>query len=123
MHPRKICAATAPDKTAARSPTGGLPALNALNALPESSFQSLMHACCATSPFAQRMLAQRPFVTHESLFRTSDSACDQLRRADWLEAFAAHPRIGGACRAGGGTGALRPGARASRPALRTRRVT
>lgn len=83
---------------ATRSPTAGL---SALNALPDISFQSLMHACCATAPFTQRMLAQRPFPTQESMFRASDSVCDRLRRTDWLGAFAANPRIGGVCRAAG----------------------
>ena len=35
-----------------------------------------------------------PFDSPESLHRAAEDAFDSLARTDWLEAFAAHPRIG-----------------------------
>jgi allantoicase len=40
------------------------------------------------------MTAARPYPDVETLLSTADAAFDQLEEADWLEAFAAHPRIG-----------------------------
>ena len=40
------------------------------------------------------MLAQRPFDSATVLFNSADEIWAKLDRADWLEAFAAHPRIG-----------------------------
>jgi len=41
------------------------------------------------------MMAQRPFVDDATLLEAADEAWHDLATADWLEAFAAHPRIGG----------------------------
>jgi OHCU decarboxylase len=41
------------------------------------------------------MLAARPFVSDAELLATAERVWWGLGRADWLEAFAAHPRIGG----------------------------
>jgi OHCU decarboxylase len=40
------------------------------------------------------MLAARPFVSRDDLMDRSDRIWRSLQRTDWLEAFAAHPRIG-----------------------------
>jgi OHCU decarboxylase len=62
------------------------------------------------------MAGARPFSSLDTLLDTSDRICSSLDRADWLEAFAAHPRIGdgaggagGAGTAGGAGGAGTPG--------------
>jgi hydroxyisourate hydrolase len=49
------------------------------------------------------MAAQRPFAGVEALAASADATWRALAEADWLEAFAAHPRIGsgGAGKAGG----------------------
>jgi len=41
------------------------------------------------------MAAARPFADLEAMTKTADRIWGSLDRADWLEAFAAHPRIGG----------------------------
>ena len=51
------------------------------------------------------MAAARPFAGAEAMARTADALWSALEPVDWLEAFAAHPRIGetgagGAGRAG-----------------------
>jgi OHCU decarboxylase len=40
------------------------------------------------------MAAARPFASVEAAADRSDAICSSFDRADWLEAFAAHPRIG-----------------------------
>jgi OHCU decarboxylase len=40
------------------------------------------------------MVAERPFVSRDDLMDRSDRIWQSLQRKDWLQAFAAHPRIG-----------------------------
>ncbi len=53
------------------------------------------------------MAAARPFSSVEQLTARADSIWHSLDRQDWLEAFAAHPRIGegGSAASGGPAGA------------------
>ena len=41
------------------------------------------------------MLSQRPFKDADEVFESAERIWNDLGREDWLEAFAAHPRIGG----------------------------
>jgi len=61
--------------------------------------------CCGSTRWAQSMAAARPFSTVEQMAETADAIWSSLERTDWLEAFAAHPRIG----AGGSGGPGGPG--------------
>jgi len=45
------------------------------------------------------MAASRPFALVENLFERAESIWFDLSTADWLEAFAAHPKIGSTKRA------------------------
>jgi len=65
--------------------------LNALDA--ETAARELL-ACCGSTEWASEMAASRPFDGPDSMAQTSDSIWASLERSDWLEAFAAHPRIG-----------------------------
>ena len=40
------------------------------------------------------MVAERPFVSRDDLMDRSDRIWQSLQRKDWLQALAAHPRIG-----------------------------
>ena len=51
-------------------------------------------SCCGSRVWADRMAAWRPYASREALHSAADRAFGGLRRPDWLEAFAAHPRIG-----------------------------
>ena len=53
-----------------------------------------MVACCAARRWAQAMVALRPYSGVESLNLTADQVWSTMEEPDWLEAFAAHPRIG-----------------------------
>ena len=75
--------------------------LEDLNALdPDSAVRELLQ-CCGSSRWARQMAAARPFASAGELMASADRYSGSLDRADWLEAFAAHPKIG----AGGGDGA------------------
>lgn len=53
-----------------------------------------LKACCGSSAWAKAMLDRRPFKNMERLFNAADEVWASLDSADWLEAFASHPRIG-----------------------------
>jgi 2-oxo-4-hydroxy-4-carboxy-5-ureidoimidazoline decarboxylase len=50
--------------------------------------------CCGSRRWAERMTARRPFASQQELMETARQLWRELPHADWLEAFAAHPRIG-----------------------------
>lgn len=51
-------------------------------------------ALCGSHAWVDRVLEHAPFDDHASLHAAADLAFDALDEADWLEAFAHHPRIG-----------------------------
>ena len=59
----------------------------------DSAAQSLL-ACCGSQTWCCSMASQRPFGGLGNLHRVADQVFDKLTRADWLEAFSAHPKIG-----------------------------
>jgi OHCU decarboxylase len=69
-----------------------------LNALPAEQAETELLNCCGSAQWAQRMAARRPFAENESGLRELLDAADriwrELGRADWLEAFSRHPKIG-----------------------------
>jgi len=69
----------------------GLARLNALGAV-EAEERFL--ACCGSRAWARAMAERRPFADADALARAADEVWWALAPEDWLEAFAAHPRIG-----------------------------
>jgi len=67
----------------------------ALNALAQQAAAGEFMRCCGARRWAEAMAAARPFATEADLFAAADRIWNSLAPADWLEAFAAHPRIGG----------------------------
>ncbi len=65
-----------------------------LNALPNTEAQRELLKCCGSQRWVKAMSAQRPFATTDDLFNAADAVARELTAEDWLEAFAAHPRIG-----------------------------
>jgi allantoicase len=53
-----------------------------------------LHAVCGSKRWAVRMAALRPFEDLAAMRRASDRIWFALDEEDWLEAFAAHPKIG-----------------------------
>jgi 2-oxo-4-hydroxy-4-carboxy-5-ureidoimidazoline decarboxylase len=68
--------------------------LGALNSLDVEGARVELRKCCGSSRWVERLLAARPFADEPGLFACADEIWWALERADWLEAFAAHPRIG-----------------------------
>ena len=71
--------------------TGGLERLNALE--PGEAKEALLR-CCGSKRWAEAMATRRPFSDSAALHRAAEEVGDALAREGWLEAFAAHPRIG-----------------------------
>ena len=53
-----------------------------------------MIACCGAPRWADAMIERRPFATTGELCALADEVWDTMQEADWLAAFACHPRIG-----------------------------
>lgn len=68
--------------------------LNRLNRLAREQAETEMLACCGSSAWAHGMADARPFADVAALVRSADQVWMKLDKFDWLEAFAAHPRIG-----------------------------
>ena len=60
---------------------------------PSAAMEALV-ACCAARRWAEAMVAMRPYRGVESLSLTADEIWSTMEEPDWMEAFAAHPRIG-----------------------------
>ena len=65
-----------------------------LNALAPDDARAELLACCGAAAWARRMTDARPFADLSSVKLEASRAADVLTERDWLEAFAAHPRIG-----------------------------
>jgi 2-oxo-4-hydroxy-4-carboxy-5-ureidoimidazoline decarboxylase len=74
-----------------------------LNVLDAAAASRALQHCCGSTRWARQMAAVRPFVSAEAIMAQADAIWSGLDRADWLEAFAAHPKIGesGAGKTGG----------------------
>jgi OHCU decarboxylase len=56
--------------------------------------ESELLACCGSPQWARRMIAEQPFASPGRMLEAADRVWRSLTPADWLAAFAAHPRIG-----------------------------
>jgi len=65
-----------------------------INGLTGEAARTALTRCCASTQWVQRMLAGRPYAGDPQLFQAAEREWWALDRADWLETFAAHPRIG-----------------------------
>jgi 2-oxo-4-hydroxy-4-carboxy-5-ureidoimidazoline decarboxylase len=70
------------------------PVLAAWNEAPETAALDAMLACCGARRWAQAMVALRPFQSVVTLSLTADEVWSTMEEADWMQAFACHPRIG-----------------------------
>ncbi len=68
--------------------------LEDLNALGAEAAERKLLRCCGSLQWATMMVAARPFESAEAMTATGDAIWARLDPADWIEAFAAHPRIG-----------------------------
>ena len=68
--------------------------LDALNRLPAVAARDAFGRCCGASRWIEALLVARPFADRAALLAACDLALASFERADWLEAFSHHPRIG-----------------------------
>lgn len=72
--------------------------LTALNSLGAAEAEAALLRCCGSSRWARLMAALRPFHTTEALVDAAGDVWRALAAQDWMQAFAAHPRIGASLR-------------------------
>ena len=65
-----------------------------LNRLPEARAEAEFLRCCGSIRWSRLMTAERPFGSTDVVSAIAQRLWWSLAAADWLEAFAAHPRIG-----------------------------
>src|SRR5947208_14430364 len=72
-----------------------------LNEMPDAAAARELLRCCGSTRWAREMAQARPFAAVAAVAAAADKISDTLDAADWLEAFAAHPRIGESSMSGG----------------------
>jgi allantoicase len=65
-----------------------------LNALFTEEARSFFHTACGARRWVDAMVDDRPYEMTGEVLEAAERAFDGLAERDWLEAFAAHPRIG-----------------------------
>ena len=68
--------------------------LERINAWTDDEAHASFLRCCGSRVWSEEMAAARPFQSEAALFEAAARIWWRLSKADWLEAFAAHPRIG-----------------------------
>jgi 2-oxo-4-hydroxy-4-carboxy-5-ureidoimidazoline decarboxylase len=79
-----------------------------LNAMPAPQAEAAFLACCGSTAWAQAMTARRPYGADVELYTVAEERWWRLGPDDWLEAFAAHPKIGERKAAAGSTSGRSP---------------
>jgi OHCU decarboxylase len=65
-----------------------------LNSLSRHEAENALQRCCGSRRWVERMLGGLPYASDAALRETAERVWWGLEPHDWLEAFAAHPRIG-----------------------------
>lgn len=68
--------------------------VDAINAMPPDVLRPAFARCCESRRWIESMIADMPFASADQLFAVAERHWRSLSNADWLEAFAGHPRIG-----------------------------
>jgi allantoicase len=68
--------------------------LRLINALPPATARRRFLECCGSLGWAEAMTVERPFASTDAMIESASRIWSNLTREDFLEAFAAHPRIG-----------------------------
>jgi OHCU decarboxylase len=65
-----------------------------LNGLDSDACAEALRRCCGSEAWVRLMVSARPFTSRDDLLQRGDCIWTSLGQQDWLQAFAAHPRIG-----------------------------
>lgn len=68
--------------------------LKELNNLSLPDLETKLEQCCASTKWYKTLAAKFPFENEAILQQTADEIWGQCQEADYLEAFAGHPKIG-----------------------------
>lgn len=68
--------------------------LNELNQAAKETAETAFLNCCGSQTWARKMVEARPFNDVAALINQAERIWRNLDAQDWLEAFAAHPKIG-----------------------------
>jgi OHCU decarboxylase len=68
--------------------------LGRFNQLPREEAIMCLKTCCGSQSWAETIAHRRPFDDLDTVLRSASEVWFQLGKADWLEAFASHPKIG-----------------------------
>jgi 2-oxo-4-hydroxy-4-carboxy-5-ureidoimidazoline decarboxylase len=68
--------------------------LDRLNAWSQVDARGRFLGCCGSTRWANEMAKRRPFADGAALLHAAEEIWRGLTPADWLQAFAAHPKIG-----------------------------
>ncbi len=68
--------------------------LSHINQLDREAACEAFLKCCGCQRWADAMTAARPFANEKTLIEQADATFALLKESDWMEAFAAHPKIG-----------------------------
>ncbi len=68
--------------------------LEQFNDLPANEARAQLTRCCGATKWAAQLAELRPYADIEAVMRGSELVFNAMKRDDWLEAFAHHPRIG-----------------------------
>jgi 2-oxo-4-hydroxy-4-carboxy-5-ureidoimidazoline decarboxylase len=60
----------------------------------DETARAVLHACCGSTRWVERMLGRRPFASGGALLAAAEEEWRALGPDDWREAFSHHPRIG-----------------------------
>jgi allantoinase len=78
-------------------PAGNLPPMRLAMCINDGDYNRARNEllkCCASTRWVEVMLAARPFADDSAILQAAGKYWWGLDRDDWLEAFAAHPKIG-----------------------------
>ena len=65
-----------------------------LNRMTNAELIEQLLRCCSSTAWCDAVARRRPFADRAHLHRVADEAFETLDQADWLQAFAGHPKIG-----------------------------
>ncbi len=65
-----------------------------INSWSEAEAREALLRCCGASRWVTWATSRRPFASEAELLAAAEAGWEHFTRQDWLEAFAAHPKIG-----------------------------
>lgn len=68
--------------------------VKSINELSNDDAAQIFRKCCGSEAWVKRMVDSRPYANIDAVFENCEQAFRLLTEPDWMEAFAAHPKIG-----------------------------